>query len=156
MRGTPEIDEKIASGMAERMNKKLRKADAGMDSGLARVFSTDQKDVLRDILVDEDILDQADADRLIALFDKPRQGLPSRAKQRLRIDINTELNLENGNIIRIKDLMDRDAEQVFSAYITQMEGRIALAQKGIRSDGDYQRLVQRIGDDAASVHVLGS
>jgi len=156
MRGTPEIDEEIAMKMASRMNTKLRKADAGMDSGLARVFSTDQKDVLRDILVDEDILDQADADRLIALFDKPRQGLPSRAKQRLKLDINTELNLENGNIIRIKDLMDRDAEQVFSAYITQMEGRIALAQKGIRSDGDYQRLVQRIGDDAASVHGAGS
>ena len=156
MRGTPEIDEEIAIKIASRMNTKLRKADAGMDSGLARVFSTDQKDVLRDILVDEDILDQADADRLIALFDKPRQGLPSRAKQRLKLDINTELNLENGNIIRIKDLMDRDAEQVFSAYITQMEGRIALAQKGIRSDGDYQRLVKRIGDDAASVHGAGS
>jgi len=152
MRGTPDLDEEIALKMAQRMNKKLSRANAGMDSGLARIFTTDQKDVLRDILVDEDILDADEADRLVALFDRPRTGLPARAKQRLKIDVNTELNLENGNILRIKDLMDRDAEQVFSSYVTQMEGRIALAQKGIRSDADYQSLIGRIKDDADSVY----
>ena len=154
--GTPELDEEIASKMAKRMNTKIRRSAAGMDSGLARVFSTDQKDVLRDILVDEDILDAADADRLIALFDKPKVGLPARAKQRLKIDVNAEKNLENGIVIRVKDLMDRDAEQVFSSYVTQMEGRIALAQKGIKSDADYQGLVGKIRDDASSYYGAGS
>ena len=127
---TPELDEEIALKMATRMTKKLLRSEAGMDSGLARVFSTDQKDVLRDILIDEDILDAEDADRLLSLFDKPRAGISSRAKKRLKIDINSEINLQDGNIIRVKDLMERDAEQVFSSYVTQMEGTYSFSAKG--------------------------
>ena len=92
----------------------------------------------------------------MSLFDKPRAGISSRAKKRLKIDINSEINLQDGNIIRVKDLMERDAEQVFSSYVTQMEGRIALAQKGIRSDGDYASLVEKIKDDARGVYGAGS
>lgn len=148
VRGTEGLDEDLANEIATKMVKKLRNAHAGMDSGLARVFTSDQKDTLRDILIEEDILDPDAADRLVALFDRPRTGLPSRAKQRLKIDINAEIPLENGNILRVKDLMDRDAEQVFSSYLTQMEGRIALAQKGIRSEADYNALVKTIKDEA--------
>ena len=130
VRGTEGLDEDLAGEIAARMVKKLRNAQAGLDSGLARVFTADQKDTLRDILIEEDILDADAADRLVSLFDRPRTGLPSRAKQRLdKVDINAEIPLENGNMLRVKDLMDRDAEQVFSSYLTQMEGRIALAQK---------------------------
>lgn len=150
VRGTEGLEDELAGELAARMVKKLRNANAGMDSGLARVFTADQKDTLRDILIEEDILDADAADRLVALFDRPRTGLPSRAKQRLKIDINAEKTLDNGNVLRVKDLMDRDAEQVFSSYLTQMEGRIALAQKGIRSEADYNALVQRIKDEADS------
>ena len=150
MRGTPDLSEDLAMKMAERFNAKMGKAHAGMESGLARVFTTSDKDTLRDILVEEDILSIEDADALIALFDRPREGLPARAKRRMKLDINTQIDLADGSVLRVKDLMSRDAEQVFSSYQSQMQGRIALAQKGIRSDADYNKMIDRIRAQAAA------
>jgi len=150
MRGTPDLSEDLAMKMAERFNAKMGKAHAGMESGLARVFTTSDKDTLRDILVEEEILSIEDADALIALFDRPREGLPARAKRRMKLDINTQIDLADGSVLRVKDLMSRDAEQVFSSYQSQMQGRIALAQKGIRSDADYNKMIDRIRAQAAA------
>lgn len=150
MRGTPDLSEDLAMKMAEKFNTKMGKAHAGMESGLARVFTTSDKDTLRDILVEEEILSIEDADALIALFDKPREGLPSRAKRRMKLDINAEIDLADGSILRVKDLMSRDAEQVFSSYQSQMQGRIALAEKGIKSDADYNKMIDRIRAQAAA------
>ena len=150
MRGTPDLSEDLAMKMAERFNAKMGKAHAGMESGLARVFTTSDKDTLRDILVEEEILSIEDADALIALFDRPREGLPARAKRRMKLDINTQIDLADGSVLRVKDLMSRDAEQVFSSYQSQMQGRIALAQKGIKSDADYNKMIDRIRAQAAA------
>jgi len=150
MRGTPDLSEDLAMKMAERFNAKMGKAHAGMESGLARVFTTSVKDTLRDILVEEEILSIEDADALIALFDRPREGLPARAKRRMKLDINTQIDLADGSVLRVKDLMSRDAEQVFSSYQSQMQGRIALAQKGIKSDADYNKMIDRIRAQAAA------
>ncbi len=150
LRGTPDMDEALADKFAGNMITKLGKAHAGMESGLSRVFTTTDKDTLRDILVEEEILSLKDANSLIALFDKPREGLPSRAKRRMKIDINSEISLQDGSILRVKDLMSRDAEQVFSSYQSQMQGRIALAKKGIASDTDYNRMIDRIRAQAAA------
>ena len=150
MRGTPDISEDLAKKMAANVAKKMDTSHAGMDSGLSRVFTTSDKDVLRDILVEEEILSLEEADRLIALFDRPREGLPSRAKRRMKLDINYQLDLADGSVLRVKDLMSRDAEQVFSSYQSQMQGRIALAKKGILSDGDYNKMIDRIRAQAAA------
>jgi hypothetical protein len=150
LRGTPDMAEDLAQKMSENMIKKMGKAHAGMESGLARVFTTTDKDTLRDILVEEEILSLEEADRLIGLFDRPREGLPSRAKRRMKLDINTQIDLPDGSVLRVKDLMSRDAEQVFSSYQSQMQGRIALAEKGIKSDADYNKMIDRIRAQAAA------
>jgi hypothetical protein len=150
LRGTPDMTEDLAMKMAINMVVKMDKAHAGMESGLSRVFTTTDKDTLRDILVEEDILSLDEANSLVALFDRPREGLPARAKRRMKIDINTEMDLPDGSVLRVKDLMSRDAEQVFSSYQSQMQGRIALAKKGITSDTDYNKMIDRIKAQAAA------
>ena len=144
MRGQPDITEDLAKKIAENMNKKLRKAEAGMDSGLARVFTTDDRDVLTDILVEEGILSPEDAARLANIFKVSPEGVSARAKRRIELDTETETTLSDGSIIRIKDLMNRNAEDVFNSYNNQLSGRIAVAKKGIKSDADFTRRMQDI------------
>lgn len=153
-RGMAGVEEEITEKIAKNMTKKLRKKALGMESGLARAFTTDSKDILRDILVEEEILEQVDADRLISLLETRPEGISPRAKRRLKIDINAAIDVGDGNILRVTDLMQRDAEQVFTQYVTQMWGRIALAQKGIRSEADYTRLVDRARAEAGDLGLV--
>ena len=150
-RGLAGVDEELTDKIAKSMTKKLRKKALGMESGIARAFTTDSKDVLRDILIEEDILPAADADRLISLLETRPEGISPRAKSRLKIDINAAIDVGNGNVLRVTDLMERDAEQVFTQYTNQMWGRIALAQKGIQSDADYTRLIDRVRAEAGDL-----
>lgn len=139
----PRMEEDIASAIAEGMTKKIIKREVGIDSGLARIFSTSNKEALRDILLEEEVLTEADVDRLISQLDFDREGVGPRAKRRLEFDLSATIE-RNGKTLHIKDLMERDTEAVFNAYVNQMQGRIALAKKGIFSDGDFESLKKDI------------
>ena len=141
---TDELAENIATGMV----RKIKKSEFGKDSGLARIFTTDEKDILKDILVEEEILTEDQAQRLINLFGRTPLGEPARAKRRLKIDVDAELALPDGNILRVKDLMNRDAEQVYDTYAQQLSGRIALAEIGIKSEDDFRQLKRNIDAEA--------
>lgn len=137
---TDDVAQSIANGMA----KKIVKHEIGMDSGLARMFSTSNKEALRDILMEElDTLSADEVDRIINQLDFDREGLPARAKRRLDFDLSATIE-KNGRVLHIKDLMERDTEAVVNAYVNQMQGRIALAKKGIFSDGDFEALKKDI------------
>lgn len=147
IRGTEDLPEEMAEKIATGMVKKLTRSAAGLDAGDARLFTSDQRDVMRSILIDEDYMTAEEADRLLALFDKKPDGTPARAKRRLRFDMNTErvFRSTDGNeeILRLKDLQDRDAEQVFTSYVSQMSGRIALGKVGIKSEREFNQLLDR-------------
>tara|TARA_S200002703_G_scaffold41636_1_gene36147 strand:+ start:3418 stop:6633 length:3216 start_codon:yes stop_codon:yes gene_type:complete len=140
----PELTDDLAEEIAKGMYRKIDKAEFGRDTGLARIFTTDEKDILKSILVEEEILSQEGAERLINLFGRKPIGEPARAKRRLKIDVDAELALEDGTILRIKDLMDRDAERVFDSYAQQMAGRIGLAEVGIKSESQFRKIISEI------------
>ena len=81
-------------------------------------------------------------DELLDLFKQKERGLPSSAKGRLRFDMDAQLNW-GGNTYSLKQLQDRDAEQVFTLYASEMSGRIALAKKGIKSETDFNAEVNK-------------
>jgi len=139
----PRMSEDIAEAIANGMTKKIMKREVGIDSGLARMFSTSNKEALRDILLEEEVLSEDMVDRVIGQLDFDREGLGPRARRRLEFDMSASVE-RNGKTLHIKDLMERDTEAVVNAYINQMQGRIALAKKGIFSDGDFESLKKDI------------
>ena len=143
-----ELTDELAQDIATGMVRKIKKSEFGKDSGLARIFTTDEKDILKDILVEEEILTEDQAQRLINLFGRKPVGEPARAKRRLKIDVDAELALPDGKILRVKELMNRDAEQVYDTYAQQLSGRIALAEIGIKSEDDFIQLKRNINAEA--------
>ena len=139
----PRMPEEAAEAIANGMTKKIMRREVGIDSGLARMFSTSNKEALRDILLEEEILSEDQVDRIIGQLDFDREGVAPRAKRRLNFDMSAAVE-RNGKTLHIKDLMERDTEAVVNAYINQMQGRIALAKKGIFSDGDFESLKKDI------------
>lgn len=146
-----EMSDDIAEKIAKGMSKKIEQREIGIDADLAKIFSTSNKDTLREILLDEFDefnLSNADVDRIINQLNFDREGLPPRAKPRLKVDISTTIQ-KNGRTIGIENLMERDIEKVMNSYIQQMEGRIALADIGIKSDTDFRAQVSKIRAEAA-------
>ena len=153
-----EIAEKISHGMA----RKVMQREIGIDADIAKIFSTSNKDMLREILLDEiedfktvssseqvytKTITEEDVDRIIDSLDFDREGLPPRAKPRLKVDVSTTIQ-KNGQTIGIENLMERDIEKVINSYIQQMEGRIALANIGIKSDTDFRAKMDNIRAEA--------
>jgi len=148
MQANPDMDEEFATKFAEGLNKNFRKRAVGMEAGLARAFTTDSKDVLKDILVEEGLLEPEGADQLIKLLSTSPDGTPTQAMRRLRMDMNAMENLPDGSVLRVKDLVDRDAEQLFMKYSNQMTGMEALSRIGIYSDADHARMLDRVRAEA--------
>lgn len=148
------MDDELAQAIAEGMYKKIIKREIGIDSGMARVFSTSNKDTLRDLLLEEELLPTDKIDRLMSQLDFDREGVIGRAKSRLRFDMSASVE-KNGRVLNIKDLMERDTETVMNAYINQMQGRIALARKGFSSDEDFTRIKNDILEEGKKLGVKG-
>jgi len=145
---TDELNEDAASMIAKHMLMKIRRAEAGMDSGPARLFTTEDRDAMRDILVEEGFMTKEEADQLIALFEKTPDGRPARLKRRLRFNMGEStlaINRKTGQeeILRLKDLQERDAEQVFLSYTAGMSGRIGLAKVGIKDQTTFNQMLDR-------------
>ena len=149
------MSDDIANKIANGMTKKIQQREIGIDADIAKIFSTSNKDMLREILLedlDEFNLSSADVDNIIKQLDFDREGLPPRAKPRLKVDISTTIE-KNGQTIGVENLMERDMEKVMNSYIQQMEGRIALANIGFKSDGDFRARLNNIRAEAADKNV---
>ena len=158
VRGTPDLTEDAAAQIAKAMNIKIKEDSAGLDSGFARLFTADSRDTLKQIMKEErfgketggrfrEFTDE-ELDSLLGLFEQKQTGVPSRAKYRLKFDMETAFPANNKltgtrEIFSIKDLQERDAEQVFTLYANEMSGRIALAKKGIKSETEFETLINQ-------------
>ena len=153
LNGTEDLQEEAAQKIASAMVMKLRQSAAGMDAGAGRLFNATDRDVMRKILIEEDYMSEQEADDLLALFSKKPDGKPARAKRRLRFDMNLSVGVVNRQgkqeILRIKDLQERDAEQIFTSYASQMAGRIGLGRVGIKSETQFNKLLDRNLSEAA-------
>ena len=150
LNANPQMTDDIAESIAKRMSRKIRQRQVGIDSGMARIFSTSNKEALRDILREEfEDISADEIDRVVSLLDFKREGVSPRARRRLNFDMSAAIE-KNGKTLHIKDLMERDTEAVVNAYINQMQGRIALAKKGIFLDGDFEAIkkdIRAAGDE---------
>lgn len=155
IRGTQDLPEDAAEAIAKAMSVKIRSDTAGLDSGFSRIFTADGRDTLKQIMLEEKFgkieasglnkgkfkeFSEDEVDRLLDLFKQKETGIPSYAKSRLRFDMETEIT-SRGETLTLKQLQDRDAEQVFTLYGNELAGRIALAKKGIKSESDFTKMV---------------
>ena len=152
IRANPGLTQELADAIGKGMAKNIDARNIGMDAGMARIFSTSNREFLKDVLIEEDILTELEADNLIKLLDFKPEGVPSRAKNRLKFDVNYAMSTR-GDTVSVKDLMNRDAEQVFNSYVSQMTGRIAFAQKGIFSDADHFKGIDRIREEGGQLEL---
>lgn len=151
-RANPSMDPEIAKSIGEGMYKNIINRSMGMDSGLSRIFSTDQREVLKEILQEEELLSDAKIESLLnQIHAKPQKGMP-RTRRRLNFDIEATVESE-GQIISIKDLMNRNAEDVFNIYTNQVVGKTALARKGIVSDSDFQKRLRDISEEGDNKNI---
>ena len=154
MSGTEDLQEEAAERIANAMFNKLNRSAAGMDTGASRLFNATDRDVMRQILIDEEFMNAEEADSLMALFSQRPDGTPARAKRRLRFNMNEEMVATNRQgqqeVFRVKDLQERDAEQVFTSYAASMSGRNALATVGIKSERRFNQLLDRNLAEAAA------
>lgn len=147
LRANPDMSRELAEKIGKNMAKNIVKRDMGMDSGLSRLFSTSNREVLKEILEEEELLSGADIESLLnQIHTKPETGLP-RTRRRLNFDVETSIT-ERGDTLSIKDLMNRDTEEVFNVYVNQVVGKTALAKKGIVSDSDFKRRLDIIQEEA--------
>ena len=152
VRGSDDLTDDAAEAIAKVMYTKIRSDVAGLDTGFSRLFTADSRETLKDIMMEEKFgktvggqfkeFTEEEIDSLLDLFKQKERGLPSAAKGRLRFDMNTEIQWGQ-NVLSLKQLQDRDAEQVFTLYASEMSGRIALAKKGIKSETDFNAEVNK-------------
>lgn len=150
--GSTDLSDDAADQIARVMLDKIRSDVAGVDSGFSRLFTADSRETLKQIMLEEKFgkinkqtgryeeFSEADVDNLLGLFEQTERGVPARAKARLRFDMETEIEF-GGQTLSLKELQDRDAEQVFTMYASEMAGRIALAKKGIKSETDFNKMI---------------
>ena len=137
-----DIAGKIAKGMAVRIIRR----EVGMDSDLSRIFSTSNKDNLKQILFDEfdrNVVSEADIESIVNRLDFSKENIPARAKRRLNFDMSASVE-KNGRTLHLKDLMERNTEAVVNQYINQLQGKVALAKKGIFSNADFEKIKKDI------------
>jgi hypothetical protein len=161
IQGTTDLSDEAAEQIASVMLSKIRADVAGIDSGFSRLFNTESRDTLKQIMLEEKFgkedfatgkfveFSEQDIDNLLDLFKQKEVGLPARAKGRLKFDMNAKIT-HGGQEFNLKSLQERDAEQVFTLYANEMAGRIALAKKGIKSETDFNKILNDAGDLAAN------
>lgn len=152
LRGTEDLTDEAAERIATVMYTKVRSDVAGLDAGFSRLFTADSRETLKDIMIEEKFgksvggqfkeFTEEEIDSLLDLFKQKERGLPSAAKGRLRFDMEATIPW-GGKTLSLKQLQDRDAEQVFTLYASEMSGRIALAKKGIKSETDFNAEVNK-------------
>jgi hypothetical protein len=151
-RANPNMDSDIAKAIGEGMYRNIVNRSMGMDAGLSRMFSTSQREVLKEVLEEEELLSNAQIESLLnQIHTKPEKGLP-RTRRRLNFDIETTIETE-GQVVSIKDLMNRDTEEVFNVYVNQVVGRTALARKGIVSDSDFEKRLRDISEEGDNKNI---
>lgn len=152
VQGSTDLSEDAAEQIAKVMYTKIRSDVAGIDSGFSRLFTADSRETLKQIMLEEKFgkqvggqfkeFNESEVDSLLDLFKQKERGLPSAAKTRLRFDMDAKVGWGT-ETLSLKSLQERDAEQVFTMYTSEIAGRIALAKKGIKSETDFNSLLNQ-------------
>lgn len=155
LNANPEVDTAIAQKLARWHLKKVRGHGAGSDITQMRALSGEDYDALREMLLEEvDEFTPEDVDSLINTLRKKGDGQHARSKQRLLMDENFSMPLKNlsgteTRVIKVKDLLNNNAEDLFNIYNRQMSGAVALANAGFESAGSLRTALSKLPEVAA-------
>lgn len=128
----------------------------GVQSDFSRSFSSDNMEMVREVLLESDVDEATIADIQFAIkaMNKTKQtdaGNTSRARHRVRFDETFKMQLpvrrEHGGgteEVSMSRFFENDAESIFSIYSRQMSGHIALARFGWKSKADWNRYLQNV------------
>lgn len=141
-----ELADDLAQRYARMYVKKMRRLDAGMDTGIAHGLRTDDVDFLKSELraegVEDDLIDTIVAQTQAATQKTSRV---TRAKNRLDFDETFEARLPDGRTMRVRDLFERDAEKLLFSYSRTMSGWLGLSRSlNVKNPGDWKRLTDSI------------
>lgn len=132
---TEEVADKIAKGYL----KRVRQLRLGDEVNGSRMLTGEDPDLLRLMLKDETDLDDAAIDRIVGEFRPERSdGAVERGKRRQLMDENFGLTLTSTDgtatrFVRIRDMLNNDADMLFQMYNRSMSGIVALAQVRVKN-----------------------
>lgn len=150
----PTIAEVEARLIADSMVKKMRMDQMGMEVPNARAALGEDIDGFRSMLTEAGV-PQDTIDALVKRLESPPTSTAPHPRGRRRAvldeDFQMELrNMDTGQLemVRIADLWDNDAANVFLMYNRQMTGQQALTRVGLKSQADFEKLKNLIRDEA--------
>jgi hypothetical protein len=136
------IDETARFAVARHLMQVVRGSKVEQGINLNHVLtSMEKKDTFRTLLQDKTDLGLDKIDEIADdLFKVVREdgSSPSYLKHRIQLDEKYSDGKYN-----IEDLFENDAELLFLNYANSTTGRIALAQKGIKSDSEWRKLINQ-------------
>ncbi len=147
------LDGDLAERVATAVLRRSKLKELGIDSNPHRLFAKDSRLMLEDILK-EDNVSPEDVASIMAKIDRKveEQGKASFAKRRTPVNLNATMEY-NGEQISLLDLVNTDVQTVVTKYATEMGGRAAMANKGIRSDADWRLLRETVLENSAAEHL---
>ena len=125
-----ETAQKIALAVLDRTGRK----ELRLDSNVSALFSGDAAAELKTLLGDE----QFEAVAAIVKGKSDDAGKSSAARSRTDVD----LTVTDANGFSLMDIVNNDMQFIASKYSQEMAGRVSLAQKGVKSEGDYNRILE--------------
>ena len=126
----PETADKITDAVLDRTARK----ELRLDSNVSSLFSGDAAAELKTLLGAEDF-------EAVAAIVKGKQddaGKSTHAKSRTDID----LTITDNAGFSLIDIVNNDMQFIGSKYAQEMAGRVSLASKGIKSEGDFSRIME--------------
>lgn len=125
-----EVARKIAAAVLDRTGRK----ELRLDSNVSAMFSGDAAAELKTLLGEE----QFEAVAAIVKGKADDAGKAGAAKSRTDVDL-TATDRDGRSLI---DIVNNDLQFVGSKYSQEMAGRVSLARKGVKSEADYNRILE--------------
>lgn len=155
------MDADTAQEIAAAVVKRSLDGTAGVDTDISGLLAKDKRGQLA-VALEGMGMSQEKINALLKNLDKAEQQAgPGFTKGRTNID----LTVADPDGTALIDLVDNDLNAILSRYSREVAGRSALAKKGIKSDGDWNRMKnaalkenERVrglsdGDDKLSEHL---
>lgn len=147
----PEIEDAVAQRLARWHVDRLRRLGVGADLHETRALTGEDYDGLREMLLNDADSGYStdDVESIINILRKPAQGGHSRSKRRALMDedYSTTLTPSTGvgaREVRLDELFENNAEELYHRYNRQMSGAIGLARAGFDSRAQFERALNHI------------
>lgn len=174
-RANPDMPTKMIQTLASGFTKGIINRAHGIDEMAMRAMAGDNIDAIEKFLKEATEVSDNDADEILNFLrskatKKDDAGNSTRAKHRVLLDEKFELpgvralktGVDEGQSLKIEDLLVNDAFYLFNRYARQTAGLAALARvrikapnadelivDGITKDGDFEKVIELVRERAA-------